>query len=524
VTGGEAVGGTDRSTTWAARVFAAVVAAAFPLYLVLGRDQWFFQDDWEFLANRDGGSFTSLMEPHNEHWSTLPVIAYRLLWTVFGLRTYVPYQALAIATHLTVAVLLRVVMRRAGVHPWLATASASAFVLFGSGFQDIVWGFQIGFVGPVVFGLLQLLLTDHDGPVDRRDALGLVCGALALLCSGTAVTMVVVVGLAVVIRRGPRPALLQTAPLAALYLLWWGAYGREGAPDRDRGTLRQVLRFVHRGLRGAVEDLTTYRWIFWPFVAAVLVGAVLVVVHRGRDWRARLAVPIAMAGGALVFFTITGIGRVVLIGARDADKSRYVHVGLALMLPAMTVAVDAVVRRWRALLVPACALFLVGVPANLDRVRTLQEQPLEGRKRDVLLLASSDVQAQLSRGFRPFDGAERNISIGWLRDGRASGRIPEPDAPVDEQDEADVVAMITIREPVERPDARCRPVRGTVERTVTRGDRIRFRGPVVVRVRPPGGPSSTPRELRSGPIAVVVVGYGPADVTIRPSATGVVCR
>ena len=37
-----------------------------------------------------------LLRPHNEHWSTLPILVYRVLWQLFGLRTYVPYQLVAL--------------------------------------------------------------------------------------------------------------------------------------------------------------------------------------------------------------------------------------------------------------------------------------------------------------------------------------------------------------------------------------------------------------------------------------------
>ena len=72
--------------------FVAIVAAAFLLYMLLARDQWFFQDDWDFIANRDGGSFRDLMRPHNVHWSTLPIVVYRGLFQIFGLNTYRPYM------------------------------------------------------------------------------------------------------------------------------------------------------------------------------------------------------------------------------------------------------------------------------------------------------------------------------------------------------------------------------------------------------------------------------------------------
>src|SRR3954462_5852374 len=116
-------------------------------------------------------------------------------------------------------------MRRAGVVPWIATAATTLFVFFGGGVADILWAFQIGFTGSLVFGLTHLLLADHDGPVDRRDAIGLLAGLAGLLCSGVAVTMTMVVGLTMLMRRGWRIALLHTVPLGAVYSLWWATIG-----------------------------------------------------------------------------------------------------------------------------------------------------------------------------------------------------------------------------------------------------------------------------------------------------------
>ena len=58
------------------------------------------------------------------------------------------------------------------MRPWLATVAAVVFVFFGAGAENILVAFQITFVGSLVFGLTQLLLADHDGPLDRRDWLG----------------------------------------------------------------------------------------------------------------------------------------------------------------------------------------------------------------------------------------------------------------------------------------------------------------------------------------------------------------
>jgi hypothetical protein len=511
--------GVKRAAAW---TFAALVAVALPLYFVLARGQWFFQDDWEFLANRDGGSFASLMRPHNEHWSTLPVIAYRLLWTVFGLRTYVPYQALSIVTHLAAAVLLRILMRRAGVHPWLATAAAGAFVLFGSGFQDITWGFQFGYVAPIVLGSIQLILTDHDDRIGRRDALGLLFGALALMCSGTAVTMVAVVGIAVLIRRGIVPALVQVVPLAVMYLVWWVDYGREGAPHHGRPGVRSFVDFVIRGLRTLVESLTEYRLVAVLLVLVVLGGVVIGALDRPPDWRKRYAVPIAMAIGCVLFFSITAIGRAAA-SVSDASKSRYIHIGLALVLPATAVALDALARRWHVLLAPLAVLLLVGAPANLGEVKVLTRPPFQGSEEDVLGLAASDVIASVQPDFRPFTRSERSITARWLRDGGASGRIPLPAGGMTPQRQANAYNLVALSPPARRKRAPCTPLRKEVVRTLQPFDVIRFEHDIVIVSRQPGGVSSSPRVIDGRGPALVSV-RRPVHVTIRPTEHGALCR
>ena len=160
------------------------------------------------------------MAPHVQHWTTFGILVYRALWSLVGIRHYWPYQLCVVTLHLAAAVLLRVVMRRAGVGPWIATAAASLFVVFGSGRQDIVVGFQIAFTGALTFGLAHMLLADHDGPFDRRDFFGIGFGLLALMCSAVGVTMAIAALIAVLVRRGWRMALAHTAPLAAVFVLW----------------------------------------------------------------------------------------------------------------------------------------------------------------------------------------------------------------------------------------------------------------------------------------------------------------
>ena len=245
-------------------VFSVLVVVAFPIILRIGAYQWFLRDEWSFLSGRSITSVDDLFRPHAlTHWSTVPIIAYRVLW--FDLRR----------THLPAVqgVRRRAAPRRRGApapadapgrratRGWQRSAAAP-FILFGPGDQNIVWAFQIGFTGSIAFGLTQLLLATHDGPIDRRDWLGLGAGLLALMCSGVGVTMAVTVGVATLLLRGWRIAAFHTVPLAAAYGLWTliehpvtGAQGFGRPPLRRPGRMGRQLRAGH--VRGA---RATTRW------------------------------------------------------------------------------------------------------------------------------------------------------------------------------------------------------------------------------------------------------------------------
>ncbi|MDT7613404.1 MAG: hypothetical protein QOF00_851, partial [Pseudonocardiales bacterium] len=142
----------DRSTV----VLVVALAIGLPLLLWLGRGLTFFSDEWAFIESRSLGDPGTWLPPHNEHWSTLPVIAYRLLVETVGLRTYVPYLAVVVALHGLVVTLVFVAVRRSS-GPFAAVAVAILLLCYGSGFENLYWGFQTGFVGATAFGVAALL-------------------------------------------------------------------------------------------------------------------------------------------------------------------------------------------------------------------------------------------------------------------------------------------------------------------------------------------------------------------------------
>ena len=221
----------DASTRPAMTTFLAGEIVALVVFMFFSRRMWFGGDEWNFLVARTGGNLHDLFLPFYEHhWVTLPVLVYRGLWWVFGLRSYRPYQLVIVALHLTAAYQLRSIMRRVDVRPWTATLFAFTFLFFGRGYLNMVSPFQMTLVGSLVFGLAHLILATHDGDLDRRDAWGLAAGGAALMCSGVGITMAMTVGAAVLLVHGWRRALVHTVPLACAYIIWFAAIGNYRYP------------------------------------------------------------------------------------------------------------------------------------------------------------------------------------------------------------------------------------------------------------------------------------------------------
>ena len=308
------------------------LAAGAVLLVWVNRGQWFFGDEWDFIALRMHSGVRSLFVPHSEHWSTVPILIYRALYAAFGIRSYLPYVAVLVVLHVAVTHLLWRLMRRTGTTPIVATALSAVFVVLGAGFENLLWAFQIGFVGSVAVGLAHVLVVDHPGPFGRRDRAGWLVAVTGLMFSGIGVTMTVVAGLVVLLRRGFRDAALTVVPPALVFLAWLGWVGKDGLSSHER-TLDGVLQlpeYVWTGLSHALEESTGI-----PAAGAALVILLSLWLLRQADVRgAAAAAPTAMALGAAVMFVVIGVGRSTL-GIEQATSSRYVYISFALLVPTL---------------------------------------------------------------------------------------------------------------------------------------------------------------------------------------------
>lgn len=514
---------------WPRRVFVAGLVVAAPLLLWLGRGHWFFLDEW-LVLRRPGLTDPGYLDAHNGHWITLVVLDYRLNFRLWGLGAYLPYQVPVVAAHLGTAALVRLVMLRVGVRGWLATGAALVFVFLGTGRDNITFGFQLSMTGSLLAGLALLLVAaDRDGPLDRRDLGGLAIGVAGLMTSSVFVALLLGVGVAVLVRRGALVAAAYAAPLGLVYGAWYVAYGA-GEGDPLRLTARTV-RFAARML-GAVLSAVTAGGVAGAVlgaVAAVGVGAAVHGARRSGERRAA-ALLVGLAVGWAAFAVLTALGRAEAPGTAESHgTSRYVHVGVALLLPAVAAGIERLAR-WRTAAGVAAALLLVaGVPRNLDRLSGTDPLFRSGidlfgeDSEEILRAAAHSPYVSVVPGEHVIPTLEPRLGItaGWLALHAADGRIPPPDDPP-RTVELTADSLVVLAPSPPDGTASCEPAAPGGQLALAAGDEIRFAGLVELTLTD-GHARSRPRLFTSSSPAAVRVLAGPVDVVVAGGATAV-CR
>lgn len=471
-------------------LFVAYVAVAAPLLLFrYGDYHWFFRDDLEFLTDRAADGRPPWLEPHGgAHLVAVPRLVSYVLWQFFGMRSYLPYQACVVALHLTVAVLLRVVMRRAGVGPWLASAIAAVFVLFGPGAQNIVWAFQVTFTGALAWGLAQLVLADHDGPIGRRDLVALGFGVLAVASSGVGIATTMAVGVAVLVRRGWKAAAVQTVPLGLLYVGWVIAFDASTGEGLTP-TVGLVAGWVRETYLGAFEAVG--RWPVLTVVLAIGAGAGLVLLVRGASSPLaalrRIGVPIGLAVGGLAFTLMTAWGRAGIQPAELARSSRYVHIVAATILPLLAVGLAELGRRWPRAAPVLVAVVLLPIPFNLGGFTPpVFGQPyMDERERLLTTAPRVEVADEVPPWVQPVpDPFMGEVTMGFLRGAARTGDLPAPSEPIDEETENEFkvrLGVAVVEDPT--PPDRCEELSGPTGLSPEPGDRFSVVGRLAIATR-----------------------------------------
>ena len=287
----------------------------------MGRGLTFFADEWAVIGDRPIGLGTFL-RPFNEHWLGVMTLVHRAMVEVIGIGTYMPYLALLAALHVVVIWLVYVLVRRR-THPLIAVGVTAILAIFGSGFENLFWAMQIGFIGAIALGLGALLVLEQEGdgqPSRRRIALAVAMLTLGVMTSGFGLFMLVLVGLDVVLDRGRWRVIPPLVIPGLVYVAWYVTLGRQGlATYGDPFTIENlsaVPRFVFEGAAEAFSSALGVGRALGRFVVIGLAVALTVSAVR------RVPIPgraLACFGAIVAMYALLGLVRANL----DADATYY---------------------------------------------------------------------------------------------------------------------------------------------------------------------------------------------------------
>ncbi len=369
------------------------LAVSFALILIIGRDQWFFGDDWAILVPRADGN---ILVPHVGHWTLAPSLVFQLLRNWLGLGSYLPFLMLAVIAHLAVAHLVWRILGRVGVNRWLATLLSLFVMLLGGASENIFWAFQFGFMGAIALGLMVLILFDR---ARLNVPLIVVLSVLAPTFSGTAIPVLAAAAIVGLIRHGWWKTVLLLLPTTISYGTWYVLVARSyPSPPAGITSIRDVAFFLlYGGAMYAAGLGRSLPWIGLGVIPAVTTAWWFFATIR-RGLKSAAVAVYALVIGSVVFIALTSYSR-MSFGISGATAERYAYLTIVLLLPAIGLQLTYVVTRWRkAFVVMAAALgtlvifntLVLAVEARAQATIEMQSKQRVDTRLDALIVAPED--------------------------------------------------------------------------------------------------------------------------------------
>src|SRR3954470_6775913 len=344
----------------------AVLAAGAAMTLLLTWKLTFWQDTFDFLILRREITWDTVFTPHNEHITVFPVLIEQAIMRIFGLGNAHPEYILLTAFLIAAASLVFVYVRRR-LGYWPALFATILILCLGPAWEVLLWPFEIGFVGSVVFGLAVFLALERN----TRGWDLAACAFLILSMGFSSLGIPFAVGAAVDVfqkrrSRGWGRPYLVVVPLV-LFGLWYLGWGHDA---ESHMTLRNVFaspRFVIESIavaNGSLFGLGTNPIDgesnpLWG--AIILVGVVVGVVYAQRRRPGFLPTLWPVAAAAFANWFLTAFNQAP---GRAPYSSRYQYAG-AIFIVLVLANVLPKVNWTRRRLMIAAAVVLLAVGPNL---------------------------------------------------------------------------------------------------------------------------------------------------------------
>ena len=365
-------------------VLAALVVSA--AILLLTRSYTFYFDEWAFILGAPDWTLPTYFQPYNGHPVMLTRLIYTTLLATVGLRSYLPYMAVLLALHATSAVLLfELVRRRAG--DLIGIACAALLLVIGAGWENLLWAFQLSFVGSVACGLGALVALESNARWRMPIVAALV--TISLTFSAIGLFFGLAAGVRLIATGERRKELVWLVPLAILFIAWFLTFGLHGpqsgspAPDRNISVLPlYTLWGLGASLAGIIGE---GGWLGIPLLV-LAAGAVGFTWWRGGFDPFALGIAVALVS----FYIVTGLVR-GQIGYEQSGAGRYVYVGAVFWLILLG---DAARRRlwsgtWRPAMVALLFLACFNSGAVLVEFGTAKAVQMQRQVADLQALAAA---------------------------------------------------------------------------------------------------------------------------------------
>jgi hypothetical protein len=302
-------------------VLCALLAVSGALLMYMGRGLTFFYDEWEWILNDYGGGVHWMLLAHVGNISFWPAAIYKVWFHLIGLNHYAVFRLQVVVLHLICGTLVYVMAARR--IPRLPALLAATLILFlGAAWEDLLWGFQVGYLLSVSGGLAALVLLEGK-PRPGRDLAAMSCLVISAGSSSLGVPIMVGVAVELVRTQAGRRRLWVVLVPAALYALWYLTHGT------NQVTEESLIKAP-----GFAEDL-----------AAAAFGG---LVGRGLEWGR----PLAVAGVLVLLYGLVrrppltprlggllaaAIGLWAVIAAARStisipEESRYIYLGAVLIV------------------------------------------------------------------------------------------------------------------------------------------------------------------------------------------------
>jgi hypothetical protein len=331
----------------------------------LGRDLWFFSDDWDIIAFHHNGAY---LTPYNGHLWLIPIGIFHTLYVTAGLGSYAPYRAVGLVGYALLGIVFYVYCRQR-VAPVVAALAALSVMWFSTAQYNLLFPLLVNFSLPLACTAGIWLLLDRE--TRRADIAGGVLLAVALATNSVGLVTVVVVATELLWRRAPLRRWLPFIPPLALWLVWYAKYHTPMAgPGSAGAVIRYALHEIQATFAGFAGGSNAVGYVLLIATAIVFV---LSIVHW-HTFNARAAAALAGLGA---FALLTAYTRQGFVPPVVATTPRYLWLNSFFVVAAL-IEVIRRVAAVRTIATIGTIIVVVGAVTLVGNLRSYHAQVVTG--------------------------------------------------------------------------------------------------------------------------------------------------